>query len=303
MAARLAIALSAAAALALGMQPAHAAKPEVLVQFEIEVASFNDNLPELDAALLAVRTALAAELGRQFVFADWRVAAPDPAVARLGTLVLRLSADAATRPNPRIFVNWWGTGSSAGSSLRDLGFDPIEIYSPGDLNWDTNDRRAFETRVLGQTMAKMRTTAFREELLERFLKRLPLGSSIVPHATDRVIEIPVQWTELLLSPESQLVVLFDKSVDQTKREGMMTLSRIAARVGPQANPAAPPPAFAAALRGSITAASFDAVPIPLDAQQWNADLPELLSGATAACFISVYKPRDPLAADSDRFGL
>jgi hypothetical protein len=291
-----------AAALALAGDAAFAGKPEVLVQFEIAVPAFKRNLPQRAQAEQAVAAAVAAELERQYVFAHWLAQAPAQPQMQLGQLVLRMDQNADMQPNPQVFVHWFGARAGPGAELKELGFTPIEIYSPGNPNWDTNSAADFETRLLAKTMEKVRTDAFHDEFFKRFVARLPIASAVVPQAADRVIEIPLRWNEVLFSSETELVVRFDKLVDQTKQEGTMTLGQLAARVGPTATPAAPAE-FPALLRGSITKASFDARPITLDPQNWNDQLLQILSGAKAFCYISVYKPRDELAGDSDRLGL
>jgi hypothetical protein len=288
-----------AAAIALAGASAFAGKPEVLVQFEIAVPAFQRNLPQRAQAEQAVAAAVAAELERQYVFAHWMAQAPAQPQMQLGRLVLRMDQNVAMQPNPQVFVHWFGARAGPGAQLAELGFAPIEIYSPGNPNWDTNSAADFETRLLSKTLEKVRTDAFHDEFFKRFVARLPIASTVVPQATDRVIEIPLRWNEVLFSSETELVVRFDKLVDQTKQEGTMTLGQIAARVGAATAPAE----FPALLRGSITKASFDARPIALDPQNWNDQLLQILSGARAACFISVYKPRDELAGDSDRLGL
>jgi len=291
-----------AAALALVGDAAFAGKPEVLVQFEIAVPAFQRNLPQRAQAEQAVAAAVAAELERQYVFAHWLAQAPAQPQMQLGRLVLRMDQNADMQPNPQVFVHWFGARAGPGAELKELGFTPIEIYSPGNPNWDTNSAADFETRLLSKTLEKVRTDAFHDEFFKRFVARLPIASTIVPQAADRVIEIPLRWNEVLFSSETELVVRFDKLVDQTKQEGTMTLGQLAARVGPTATPAVPAE-FPALLRGSITKASFDARPITLDPQNWNDQLLKILSGAKAFCYISVYKPRDELAGDSDRLDL
>lgn len=292
-----------AAAIALASAPALAGKPQVLVQFEIEVPAFQRNLPERPQAVQNVSNALATELARQYVFADWLAQAPAQSQMQLGRLVLRMEENRAAQPNPQVFVRWLGAGSSPGATLVDLGFDPIEIYSPGNLNWDTNNRADFETRLLAKTMEKVRTDAFREEFFKRFLAKLPIASTVVPQATDRVIEIPVRWSEMLLASETVLTVRFNKQVNQVTQEGTMVLGQIVARPAAPGE-AASPTEFPARLRGSVTKADFDAKPIALDTQNWNAQLLQILDGAKASCFITPpYKPRDELTGDSERLGL
>lgn len=291
-----------AAAIAVASDAALAGKPEVLVEFEIAVPAFLRNLPQRAQAEQAIASAIATELERQYVFAHWLAQAPAQPETQIGRLVLRLDQNLAMQPNPQVFVHWFGARAGPGAQLADLGFAPIEIYSPGNPNWDTNSASDFETRLLGKTLEKVQTDAFHDEFFKRFVARLPIASTIVPQAVDRVIEIPLRWNEVLFSSETELVVRFDKQVDQTKQEGSMTLGQIAARVGQSATPVASAE-FPALLRGSITKASFDARPITLDPQNWNDQLVQILNGANAFCYISVYKPRDELAGDPDRLGL
>jgi hypothetical protein len=300
MATRIAIGLLLAASFSASF-PVLAAKPEVVVEFEIAVPEFTQNLPERNKAIQTLRSAYAKEFQRQFVFARWLTEAPAQPQMQLGRLVVRLEQDKDTKPNPWVFVRLWGARPNG--PLKELGLPELEIYAPGNPNWDTNSRGDFETRVLTQTMEKVRNDAFREKLFKQFLAKLPISSAIEPRATERVIEIPVRWSEVLLSSETELVVEFDKQAPQGSRLGTMKLGRIATRVHGPASATGEPPEFPAWLRGSITEASFDAVKIHLDQQNWSDQVPQVLTGAKALCFISKYMPRDELAGDSDRLGL
>ena len=300
MATRIAIGLLLAAALSASL-PVLAARPEVVVEFEITVPEFTQNLPERDKAIQTLRNAFANELQRQFVFAHWLTEAPTQPQMQLGRLVVRLEQDKGMKPNPRVFVRLWGARPNG--PLTELSLPELEIYSPGNPNWDTNNRGDFETRVLTHTMENVRNDSFREKFIKQFISKLPISSAVEPMVTDRVIEIPVRWNEVLLSSETELVVTFDKQVPQGSRTGTMTLGRIVTHVDGQANAAGASPEFPARLRGSITDASFDAVKIPLDQQNWSDQVAQVLSGAKALCFISKYMPRDELAGDADRLGL
>lgn len=279
-------------ALAAASGAVQAGKPEVLVQFEIAVPAFERNLPERARAQQNISAALATELARSYGFANWSVQTPAHPQAQLGRLVLKMEENLQTQPNPQVSVRWFGASAESGAPPKDLELAPIEIYSPGNPNWDTNNRGNFETRLLGLTMEKMRTDAFKAEFFKQFIARLPIASTIVPQMTDRVIEVPVAWDELALSSESELKVLFAKAVDATPRQGQLTLGQIVARASDPA--AAESPVL---LRGSITQAMFDARTVVLD-QNWSDQVPVLLNGAQVRCYISVYKPRDPLAGDS-----
>ena len=303
MATRLVLGLIAAA-IAVASEPVLAGKPQVVVQFEIQVPAFQRNLPEQSQALQHVSSAIAAELARQYEFADWVTQAPAQSETQLGRLVVRMKEEQPrTQPSPRVSVSWFGSSSSTDETLVDLKFDPIEIYSSGNPNWDTNNRADFETRVLAKTMEKVRTDAFRDRFFNVFLANLPIASTIEPQAADRVIEIPVRWSDVLLASESVLTVKFNKQVDEGLQKGTLVLGQIVARAAAAGGTAASPE-FPARLRGSVTKADFNGASIPLDTQNWNEKLLQVLGGAKAYCFISPpYKPRDELLGDSERDGL
>lgn len=296
MATRIAIGLLLALAASF---PALATKPEVVVEFEITVTEFTDNLPELDKAIQAVREALAIELQRQVIFAHWLTVAPTDPQMQLGRLVARLEQDTSTGPGPRVFVRFWGARPNG--PLKELGLPEMEIYSSSNLNWDTNNRRDFETRIVNRTMEKIRNDSFRDKLVAQFLGKLPLSTAVEPKAIERVIEIPVRWSEMLLSSETVLIVQFNKSFADGNREGEIRLGQIVARV--DQNATGPSAAFPARLRGSLKAASFNGGAIDLEPQDWSDEVLRVLADANVNCFILTYSPKDELEGDSDRLGL
>lgn len=300
MATRIAMGFLVAASIAASF-PVLAAKPEVAVEFEITVPQFTDNLPEREMAIRNLRNAFSNELQHQFVFARWLTETPAQPEMQLGRLVVRLEQDRRMQPSPSVFVRLWGARPNG--PLKELGLPTMEIYSPGNLNWDTNSRADFETRVITKTMETISNDSFREKFVELFLGKLSLSSTIETKADERVIEIPVRWNEMLLSSDSVLVVRFNKQLPQGNLDGDMKLGRIVARVGGQTNAAGQPPEFPARLRGSLTEAKFDGGQIQLNQQNWNDQIPQMLTGAKADCFILEYIPKDELEADSDRLGL
>ena len=115
---RIAIGLLLAASLTSGL-PALAAKPEVVVEFEITVPDFSTDLPEKDQAIGNLSKAFATELQDHFAFARWLTGAPSQPQLQLGRLVARLEQDTQTRPAPRVFVRFWGARPNG--SLVELG--------------------------------------------------------------------------------------------------------------------------------------------------------------------------------------
>ena len=265
-----------------GSIAAIAEKPSVQVQFEVGVPSFA-TLPELTTVQQNVRDRLSRELARRLGFAAWSGSAPPQGTAQLGRLILRLEQDPDTLPMPRIYVTWLGAGSNGDPA--DLKMQRIEIYSPTNPSWDTNDRHAFEARVLDSTLATVDTDAFADVLVEKFFRRLPISSVVEAQAADHVIEIPIRWNEFLLASDSKLEIQFTKLADQ--RRGSLMVSFIEPR--PTAAEAAGE--FTARVRGSITEAAFDGHPLTLN-ENWNDTVPELLAGAKTSCMIFEYKPRE-----------
>jgi len=276
----------------------HADKPRVVVQFEVAVPAFTANLPERALAEQHVREALSTEFARRYVFADWATKSGADGAPQLGRVVLRLEQDPNTLPNPRVYATWLGSaGITDDGGLTDLGMERIEIYSPGNPNWDTNDRRDFETHLLDKAMEKVGTDAFYQVFFQKFLARLPIASTVEPLPNDRVIEVPLPWSDVVLSSDSKLVVRFAKSIANVTQRGSLTLTHIATRTAQGAAGAA-----GSRLRGSIAEADYDGQPLTLE-HSWNDRVPEILNSATARCYIADYKPPDALVGDADLLGL
>ena len=275
-------------ALVAGIE-ARADKPSVQVRFEIKVPSFA-TLPEHTTVEQNVRDRLSRELERRLGFATWSGSTPPQGSAPLGRLVLRLEQDPTTQPMPRIYVTWLGAGPTGNPA--DLKMERIEIYAATNPSWDTNDRRAFEARLLDMTLPTVDTDAFRDVLVEKFFRRLPISSVVEAQARDRVVEVPIRWNEFLLASDSKLAIRFTKLADQ--REGSLMLSFIEPRLAA----AGAAGGFPARVRGSITQGEFDGHPLTLN-ENWNDTVPDLLAGAKTSCVIFEYKPRDEAMSPLD----
>ena len=260
---------------------AHADRPSVQVQFEVNVPSFAQLYAQPDAAK-ALTERLSRQLERRLGFAVWSASSP-VAGAKLGRLVMRLDQDPDTRPMPRIFVSWFG--ASPDNQAKDLNMSTIEVYAPTNPGWDTNDRGAFEAQLLQAAMPTVDTDAFRDVLVEKFFRRLPIASAVELQAADRVVEIPIRWNEFLLASDSKLSVQFTRLAPPT------TGSLLVSFVGPRVAPVDAAGEFPARVRGTITEARVDGQPIALT-QNWNDTLPQVLADTKTTWTIFEYKPRD-----------
>lgn len=274
---------------------AHAldAKPHIVVNFNIEAPTFQRNLPERGAAQDAIGRQLAALIAQRFAFADWTVTAGD-AESRLGALVLKLEEDDSTVPNPRIVVRWYGAAGPAVVAGKQLPIPAVEIYAPTNPNWDTNSRRNFQTRVLGKLVDIMRADAFYDQLFSVFVSKLPIAEQVKAVANDRAIDVPVAWRELLLAPESVVVVRFRINSGTAVETGTLKLNPIAPRLvvlDPATN------TTSTLLRGAVDEATVGVHRLHL-VGNWNDELPNLLNGADVTCYLVKYKPLEFGAVDA-----
>jgi len=265
-------------------------KPHVVVKFEVAVPAFARNLPNRTQTQDAIGQNLAQRIAGRYPFADWSIA-PHSKDARLGSLVLRLEEDNSTAPNPRIVAVWYeqvDTPTAEPSTLSKLDIEPIEIYEATNPNWDTNDEKDFATRVTGKLAAAMRSDDFYALFFQLFVQHLSIASNVLAQANDRTIEMPMHWRDMLLAPESVVMVSFRKVTSAGLEKGSIRLSPVSARVQIQD---AANNVTATTLRGTVERASFGPKALDL-VQHWNDQLPELLRDAVIACFIVDYKRAD-----------
>lgn len=260
-------------------------KPHVLVRFEITAPAFVRNLPQRSQSQQSLSEQLAAQMAERYAFADWPVTARD-GNAKLGELVLRLEEDGTTEPNPSIVVRWYASFGANDVALQRLPLPEVPIYEPSNPNWDTNSRRDFETRVLSRMNEKTRSDAFYGAFFQIFIRNLSIASTVHAQSGDHVIDVPMQWRDMLLAPESVIVVRFKKTRGAVAEQGSLRLSPVTARILPQ-DPSTQ--LSVTMLRGSVDQALFAAQPLNL-VSNWNDRLPELLTDAEVRCYIFDYKP-------------
>lgn len=265
-------------------------KPHVVVNFDIVAPAFKLNLPQRSAAQATLGNEIASQVAQRYAFADWTLTPRDDQ-ARLGTLSLRLEEEPNTVPNPRIVVKWYGGADAA--SAKELAIPPIEVYAPTNPNWDTNSRANFETRVTDKLREAMRSDAFFEQFFKVFLRTLPIAKQVRTAPADRAIDLPVTWRELLLAPESVVVVRFRRASDAGAEAGTLTLNPVAPRrvVLDSANNVT-----ATLLRGAVDEAVVGVHRLDL-VGNWNDRLPALLNNAEVRAYLVEYKPLD--FADTD----
>lgn len=251
-------------------------RPQVLVGFEVEADKFRHNLPQLPQASADMARAIAAEFALRYPFADW---AGGPAAGNppIGRLVARLVQQPAV-PLPEISVKWFGAAGE-GAPVA-LALPAIEIYSPGVIDRETNNRQALVSHVLQRVLPVVRSDGFQQRFMEAVVQGLPIATTAEMHATDHVVVIPRLWRDLRLGQESKLLLVFKKPVGGQEQQGMVKL------VLPSPRTRAPKQGW---LEAAVQDASIGASSLTLD-KGWHASFPALLDGAKVACFIREYRP-------------
>ena len=258
-------------------------KPHAVVSFEIQARTFRNNLPQRTAAEDELARLIAGELAQRYGFADWttqqNAPAPGAPAGSIGSLVARL-VESPAQPGPQIQVRWFG-GFGAGAPPAALAIPPIEIYAPSNPNWHSNNKSDFVSHVSQKLLATIRADGFmRGELRREWLQRLPIASSVIARAEDRVIVIPRMWKHLRLGQQSVLAVTFSRGSGAQEERGQLKL------VLPSQRPRDPGLGW---VQAGVREASFGTRPLTLTSG-WHSDLPTLLGGATATCFIDDYQP-------------
>jgi hypothetical protein len=272
-----ALALAAGALLAVSSS-ADGTKPVVNVRFEIVASKFRQNLPQRAQLEASLAQQVAQQFARRYRFADWPTDVP-AAGAQLGTLVARLN-EIPRAPSPLIQVEWFATFGADPANTVALTLPSVEVYSPTNPNWDTNNPADFEARAWSALSPVVGAEGFHGDVLNKFVRELPIASSVTAVADDRVIVVPLFWNDLLLSPESELIVRFSKSLGAVPQRGTLRLDLISPRTREPG---------LGLLEAGIKEASLGAQPLSLE-QRWNQDLPALLGGAQIQCFIDKYRP-------------
>jgi hypothetical protein len=269
------------AAMLFAFLPAQATegRPYVAVQFKILAPKFQ-HLPQRADVETALAQKIGAQIAPHFRFADWPGPTDDvSSQPKVGTLVVRLEEE-KTDPSPRIVMKWYG--QFGGGEPSELPIAPIEMYSPTDPTWATHDRADFETQAGGKLVPFIRTEGFYTQLLLQFVRHLPLATSIRVVPDDRVIVVPLRWQDVLLAPESSVVVRFVKRQGDAAQQGSLTLDLITRRARD------PGIGF---VQGAVQKALFDGHLLELESR-WNSTLPELLNHAEVQCYLFDYVQAD-----------
>jgi len=268
-------AVAVAALLTTGVALA-ADKPFIGLVFEIESPTFKRTLPDAGASERNLAQRLAAELAPHHPFADWR---PGVSTGGMGALIARL-VEGNESPFPKIEVVW-SLKLPSGERVLQTPLPNAVIYAPSNPNWDTSNGPRFETRVFEEMMKVVRSGGFHEIAFKEVLRKLPIATEVQPVERDRVVLVPLKWSQLRLGQGSELAVEFVRSNGTDRKKGRVALSRIDERGRD------PGRGF---VQGGVKEAVFDSQVLALDGGHWNAALQGLLTNATTVnCFITVFE--------------
>jgi hypothetical protein len=256
-------------------------KPHVLVQFEIVAPAFRLNLPQRSVAQSNIGNEVALQIAQRYAFADWTVT-PRDGETRLGALLLKLEEENAV-PNPRIVMRWYA-GSDPASATK-LPIPAVVLYAATDANWDTNSRPTFETRVTDKLREAMSNDGFYEQLFTHFVQTQPIVKSAKATITDRAIDVPVSWRQMLLGQSSIVELRFTPRDVPDGDPAQLTLTPVIARQVVDASTNS----TATLLRGAVNEARIGVTMLPLT-QNWNERLPTLLRDAEVSGYLKKYEP-------------
>lgn len=257
-------------------------KPHVVVQFEIVATAFKLNLPQRSVAQTNVGTEVATQIAQRYAFADWTLT-PRDAQTRLGALVLKLEEENAV-PNPRVVMRWYA-GVDVASAAK-LPIPAVVLYAATDANWDTNSRQTFETRATDKLREAMSNDGFYEQLFTHFVQAHPIVKNAKATITDRAIDVPVNWRQMLLGESSVVEMRFTPRDVPDGDRAQLTLTPVIAR---QVVVDAATNSTATLLRGAVNEARVGVTALPLTAN-WNDQLPDLLRDADVSCYLTKYEP-------------
>jgi hypothetical protein len=251
-------------------------KAYILVSFEIEAEKFARNLPDQAAARAELARTIAAELALRYPYADWVVGPPaaHPPIGRVSARLVQTSGV----PAPVIWVSWWaGAGDGA---LVEVPIPPVEIYSSGVIDRETNNKAAFVSYVGQRVTPVLRSDGFQQKFLDSFVREVPIASAAEMRSADHVVIIPRLWRDLRLGQESKLVVVFKRPVGAAHEEGMLRLTL------PSPRTSDPKLGW---LQAGVQDASIGPQTLQLNAG-WHDRFATLLDGARVACYIRDYRP-------------
>jgi hypothetical protein len=252
------------------------AKPQVLVSFEIVAEKFASNLPDQSAARAELAKVIAGEFSLRYPFADWLVGSGGAGNPPIGRLTGRLVQTAAV-PLPNIWVKWFA--SAGEGAMVELPIPPIEIYSSGVVDRETNNKAAFVTYLAQRVIPTVRSDGFQQQFFGVVVQSLPIASTAEMRTTERVVIIPRLWRDLRLGQETKLLLVFKKTVGNAIEEGMIKLVLPSQRTSE-------PKGW---LQAGVQDASIGPNPLVLNGG-WHDRFQTLLDGARVSCYIREFHP-------------
>jgi hypothetical protein len=252
-------------------------KAYVLVSFEIEAEKFAKNLPDQASARTELAKNIASEFALRYPFADWLLSSPVPANPPIGRLAAKLVQSPAA-PLPSIWVKWFA--SAGDGALVELAIPPVEIYSSGVVDRETNNKAAFVSYVAQRVVPTVRSDGFQQQFLSSVVRELPIASEAEMRSADHVVIIPRMWRDLRLGQETKLLLTFKRPVGNAVEEGKIGL------VLPSQRTSDPKLGW---LQAGVQDASIGPTALTLDSG-WHARFQTILDGAKVSCYIREYHP-------------
>ena len=265
----------------LAPMPAQAeGKPQVAVRCEVVAKTIKDALPGPDAQAAVERSVadyLVERFTRRFGFVTW-IAEPNATANAVGVLIAGLVEDTPGEPMPSISIRWAAVGPSPSRQPLDLTWVPV--YRRNDPNIAATNPQDVQ-RDAKSALDKVITSAFMDDVLERFVKQIPLVRGATALPAKRVIELPVNSDDLPIGQESIMRIEFTSRAPGTARKGHIELWPFGTTDSGK-------------LGAGVKQALVDQSELPL-VDHWNQTLPELLSNASVQGFLLKHEPdRSPI---------
>lgn len=249
---------------------AQAQKPVVEVRVEI-LAEILQGMPGRAVMAREVAETIAANFRSQYRLFVW---SPD---AQSDTkLIARVTQKAA---NPLPVVNLDFFLDVHGQPTYDMRVTKA-VYASSNMERNLQERNGFKSD-LEDTIAAVLKEGFFERFRSQALQRMPIARGATPMPNERTIVIPLSWSAAELSFDAQLRVLFERTDVNVTRRGVLDLSVLTERV---VDP------HRGMLQGGVRRVIWDTTTLDLTSN-WNAQLPQLLSGASIICHVVEYRDR------------
>ena len=259
-----------AAAAALTMPTDSMARPAIEIRVDIKAQSLT-GLPQREFVQREVARTVAERFRDRYRLFAW---SPGQG-AKVATLVARVTQSPAL-PLPTVDVDWVLEIPGQGDYV--LHIEPARVYDSSDM------RRALtEPDIFKSDLEKVIREVLKEAFFDRFrdevLQRIPIARDAMPIPEDRMISVPLVWTEAQLSSEAVLRVLFERKEGDATKRGSFDIGILNERT------VAPGKGL---IQGGIQGAMWDTGKLPMVAG-WNALVPSLLQGASITCHIATFK--------------